>query len=121
MNREELIIHLYRLLQKRHDADKTYREALEWDAISADPQRHEFEETDNSVLFKYVEVTDSYHCISDSMSNEILQHVVENWGKIKLEILETMRKTWLEVENEYLTCLEKLRISSDNDDVCRED
>ena len=115
MNREAMVTHLHQLLQRMQKAGRTYREALEWDAFSAEHTKLEYAELDETILYKYDVVTDSYHGISTDMSNQILQYVVKNWDAIKPHVLEDLRKTWLDVENEYLTCLEELRAALDDD------
>ena len=114
MNREELIVHLHQLLQRMRKAGRAYREALKWDALSAEHTKLEYAELDETILYKYDVVTDSYHGISTDMSNLILQYVVDNWDKIKPEVLEAFRKEWQEAEGEYLTCLNNLHTALDN-------
>ncbi|MCK9326279.1 MAG: hypothetical protein M0P69_12375 [Bacteroidales bacterium] len=115
MNREELITHLPQLIRRVQEAGKTYNEALEWSAISADHTRIEYKEPEEPILYKYDPDTDVFNNINVGMSNQILQYVVENWDAIKPHVLEDLRKTWLDVENEYLTCLEELRTALDDD------
>ena len=115
MNREELIVHLQGLLQTMQKAEKTYLEALDWDALSAEHTKLECAGLDETILYKYDVITDSYHGISTVMSEQILQYVVGNWDTIRLEVFEALRKTWQEAVNAYLTCLEELRTALDDD------
>ena len=108
MTREELITHLQKLLQTMQEAESTYRDALEWDAIPADPTGYEIEETDSSVLYKYDEVTGDYHGVSDNLSNQILQYVVEHWDTVRPEVYESLRRTWQDAVDAYHTGLEEL-------------
>ena len=115
MNREELITHLPQLIRSVQEAGKTYIEALEWSAISADHTRIEYKEPEEPILYKYDPDTDVFHNINVGMSNQILQYVVENWEKIKLEILETLRKAWQEATDAYLTCQNNLHPPLDSE------
>ena len=108
MNSEALVTHLHQLLQRMQKADRTYRAALEWDAISAQHIKIEPAALDETILYKYDTLTDTYHGISTDMSNQILQYVVDNWDKIKPEVLESLRKEGQEAADEYLTCLNNL-------------
>ena len=114
MNREALVTHLHQLLQRMQQAGRTYREALEWDALSAEHTKLESAELDETILYKYDILADTYHGISTDMSNQILQYVVDNWDKIKPGVLEALRKEWQEAEGEYLTCLNNLLTALDN-------
>lgn len=114
MNREALVTHLHQLLQRMQKADRTYREALEWDALSAEHTKLDCAELDETLLYKYDILTDMYNGISTDMSNQILQYVVDNWDKIKPEVLESLRKEWQEATDEYLTCLNNLHTALDN-------
>lgn len=115
MNREELIVRLQGLLQARQKADRTYREALEWDALSADHIFLKYEKVCEPILYKYNVITDCSHDNSIGMSEQILRYVVENWDKIKLEVLEALRKEWQRATDEYLTCLDELHTVLNND------
>ena len=115
MNSEALVTHLHQLLQRMQKAGRTYREALEWDALSAEHTKLECAELDETILYKYDTITDSYHGISTDMSNKILQHIVDNWDTIKHHVIETLRKESQEVADEYLTCLNNLRTALDSE------
>ena len=108
MNSEAMVTHLHQLLQRMQKAGRTYREALRWDAISAGHTKLECAGLDETILYKYDFLADTYHGISTEMSNQILQYVVDNWDKIKPMVLEALRKEWQEAADEYLTCLNNL-------------
>ena len=114
MNREALVTHLHLLLQRMQKAGRTYREALEWDELSAEYTKIEPAALDETILYKYDILTDTYHGISTDMSNQILQYVIDNWDKIKPEVLKALRKERQEAEDEYLTCLNNLHTALDN-------
>ena len=114
MNREALVTHLHQLLQRMQKTDRAYRAALEWNEISSEHGELEYAELDETILYKYDTITDTYHGISTDMSNQILQYVVDNWDKIKPGVLEALRKEWQEATDEYLTCLNNLHTALDN-------
>ena len=115
MNSKELITQLPQLIRRMQEAGKTYNEALEWSAISEDHTRIEYEEPEEPILYKYYPGTVSFHNINVGMSNLILQYVVDNWDKIKPEVLEPLRKTWQEATDAYLTCQNNLHIALADD------
>lgn len=114
MNREALVTHLHQLLQRMQKTDRAYRAALEWNEISSEHGELEYAELDETILYKYDTITDSYHGISTDMSNKILQYVVDNWDTIKHHVIETLRKESQEAADEYLTCLNNLHTALDN-------
>ena len=114
MNREAMVTHLHQLLQRMQKADRTYSAALEWDAISAEHIKIEPASLDETILYKYDILTDTYHGISTDMSNRILQHIVENWDAIKPHVLESLRKEGQEAADEYLTCMNNLHTALNN-------
>ena len=115
MNREELIVHLQHLLQKMKKAEQIYREALDWDALSADHIFLKHEKVCEPILYKYNVITDCSYDNSIGMSEQILQHIVENWDTVRPKVFETLRKKWQEDVNAYLTCLDELRTVLNND------
>lgn len=111
MNSKELITRLPQLIRRMQEAGKTYNEALEWSAISKDHTRIEYEEPEEPILYIYDPDTGSFHDTNVEMSNLILQYVVDNWDKIKPEVLKSLRKEWQEATDAYLTCQNNLHIA----------